>query len=472
MRLNLFAAALALAMLVVAPATSAQSRVTASALPPPPPTELESRLAGISDVEALRAMLVEFHQQKDAVSESAVWKRLSEVRPHVGQIKLELAASYAKQGMKSAAYTALLDMHGQGYGLDVAADPRFGPVADTRAWEYIAKSLKDNANSFGGGEVAYTLPKDDLLIESLSWDASRKQLLVGSIREGAVYSVGAGGKLKPLLRANDDNGMWAVMDVAVDAERNVLWVASTAVPHYKGYQPESDLGRAGVFKFNLKTGAFLKSYLSPAVAGGAFFMSTLALAPDGTVFAADGVNNAVYMVRDDQLKRVFHATSLSSIRGMTVNGSGTVLYFSDAELGVFGFDLKAGTPFDVRVPRNLALAGIDGLVWWENSLLSVQNGMQPARAMRLLLTEDGRSISGAKPLAVGQPSFGMPTLATLGGTTLYFIANSQKGEYDRFGLPKRRETLEGTRIYAVPADFASDLAGSMPTEQPAVPPRQ
>ena len=452
-----------LALLAAAPLTQAQLR---QGPPPPAPTALEVELAATSDVEALRERVVAARTANDLLAEAAVWRRLSELRPHVGQIKVELAAAYAKQGLKSQAYTALLELQTQGYGMQIGDDPRFAQVATTRAWEYIVSSLQTNLSPFGEPALTYTLPKQDLLLESLSWDPSRKQLLVGSIREGEVYRVSATGDLHSLVKADANNGMWAVMDLLVDAKRNVLWIASTAVPHFKGYKPEKDLGRAGVFKFDLNSGAFLKSYLSPSVLGSAFFMSTLALAPDGTVFAADGVNNAVYMVRDDQLRRVFHATTLSSIRGMTVSGNGNVLYFADSERGIFGYDLNAGKPFDVLVPKTLALAGIDGLVWWQDSLLAVQNGMQPTRVMRLLLAPDGRSFTGAKPLAAGHAEFSMPTLATLEGDRLLFIANGQKHQYDRFGLPRKSDAIEATRIYAVAADFASDLAGSMPTAQP------
>lgn len=419
------------------------------------PSALETELAGISDPEELRARVGRFRAANDLASETLVWRRLTEVRPHLGELKYELAAAYARQDMKSAAYTSLLELQAQGYGFDLSKDERFTPVATTRAWEYIVEALNKNREPFGEVELVHSLAVRDLLIESLAWDAGRKQLLAGSMREGAVYRVGRDGGLQPLAKADDRNGMWAVMDIAVDAGRNVLWVASTAVPHFKGYRPEKDLGRAGVFKFDLRSGKFLKSYLSPSTVGAAFFMSTLALAPDGTVYAADGVNNAVYMVRDDQLKRVFHATTLSSIRGMTLDGTGRILYFADFDRGIFGFDLAAGRPFEVAVPANLALGGIDGLVWREGSLLAVQNGMQPNRVMRMALAPDGRSFTGAQPLVAAQPGFDVPTLATLADDTLYFIGNSQKHRYDRFGLPRKSEELEGTRIFSLQANFAS-----------------
>ena len=82
------------------------------------------------------------------------------------------------------------------------------------------------------------------------------QAVVKIVHDELLTTLGEGGKLAPIASADADNGMWAVFDLVVDAPRNVLWVASTAVPHFKSYRPEADLGRAGVFKFDLKTGKY------------------------------------------------------------------------------------------------------------------------------------------------------------------------------------------------------------------------
>jgi sugar lactone lactonase YvrE len=318
--------------------------------------------------------------------------------------------------------------------------------------------------------VAYTLPKQDLLIESLAWDPTRKQLLAGSAREGRVYRVGAGGKLEEFASADAANGMWAVFDIAVDSKNGFLWVASTAVPHYRNYDAEKDLGLAGIFKFDLKTGKFLKKFLSPSIAGQDFFLSTLALAPDGTLYAADGVNNAVYQVRDDQFRRLFHAPLLGSIRGIAVSGDGKILYLADHERGLVGYDLASAKPFDIPVPKTLALGGIDGLAWYKGNLVVVQNGMNPSRVMRLILTPDGRSVASVHPIEANKPELALPTLGTLAGDKFYFIANSQKGNYDRFGLLRDASKLEGTRIYEVDPGYTLKASqGSVPAMPSAKP---
>jgi hypothetical protein len=443
---------LAFALLLVLAALPAPAQQILSDAAPAA-TELDRKLAAETDVATLQALVMQFRAQGDAASEASALKRLTELRPHLGAYRFELAAAYARQDEKSLAYTALLELQGQGYAYDPRSDERFKPVSTTQVWEHVLKGFDANRQPFGDGEVVHTLPADDLLIESLAWDPKRKQLLAGSAREGKVYLVDGKGKLTPLIQADDKNGLWAVFDLVVDAERGVLWVASTAVPHFKGYKADADLGRAGVFKFDLKTGKFLKSYLSPTVVGQSFFMSTLALGPDGTVYAADGVNNAVYMIRDDQLRRLFHNERLGGIRGLTVSGDGGTLYFADYERGLFGFDLKTGIPFEVAVPRTLALGGIEGLFWWDGHLLGVQNGMMPRRVMRLKLDPTGRAIAAVQPIEANKPELSLPTQGVLVDNRLYVIGNSQKNHYDRFGLPRDRSKLEGARIYRIAADW-------------------
>ena len=446
-------------------APPASARAGAQPSPPAVAAErteaLKQQLARVEDTTQLQQLARGFEARGEHALAALAWQRLVELRPHLGQYRLELAAAHARLGRRSEAYTEVLALQGQGYAYDLEDDARFAAVADTEVWEYILKGLDANRRPFGTGELAWTLPAEDLLIESLAWDPERGQLLVGSARTGTVYRVDRRGRLQPLVRADEANGMWAVMDIAVDARNDVLWVASTAIPHFEGYDPEQHLGRAGIFKFELSSGKFLDRYLSPVVFGQSFFMSSLALGQRGEVYAADGVNNAVYVVNGDSLKRLFHAPRLTGLRGMAVDGDGGILYFADAERGIMAVDLSTGRPFDVRVPPKLALGGIEGLLWWDGALIAVQGHMQPARVMRLELAADGRSVASVKPLEANKAPLTAPTDATLAGDRVYLIANSQKANYDRFGLLRDRDALEGTRIWSLDAGaFREDGDGA------------
>ncbi|ODU48197.1 hypothetical protein [uncultured Aquimonas sp.] len=429
------------------------------------PEQIEQALAAVDDTDSLLQLAAQLREAGEIVKETLVWKRLAALRPHVGAMRFEMAAGYAQQDMKSEAYNALLELQAAGFAYEVENDPRFEKVSTTEVWQYVVQGFQRNRDSFGEGKVAYTLPREDLLIESLAFDATRGRLLAGGVREGKVYVVEEDGSLKALAAADETNGMWGVFGVAVDAQRGVLWVASSAVPHYKGYSAERDLGKAGIFKFELASGKFIKSFLSPVVPGQSFVLSNIAVAGDGSVYALDGVNNVIYQVRDDSFRRLLQAPHLSGLRGLTVSGDSKRLYFSDVERGVFGLDLDTGKPFDIAVPRNLALAGIESMAWWNDHLIVVQNGLPPNRIMRLKLSADGRQIALGHPLEANQQALPLQVGAAIGeNAAVYLIGNSQRNGYDRFGLPRNRERIEGARIYRLQADFAMDRQEARPTQ--------
>ena len=169
------------------------------------------------------------------------------------------------------------------------------------------------------------------------------------------------------------------------------------------------------------------------------------------------MRNIIYRVDGGALKPFIENPKLTSVRGMTVSGDGRFLYFADYTLGIFGADLAAGRAFDLRVdPSKIALGGIDGLAWYDNHLVAVQSGMSPRRVLRLSLGADGRSVIGATVLDSANTHFALPTNATIDGDGFYFIANSQKNEYDGYGSPKDAANLKPVEIFRSDLRFGWD----------------
>lgn len=436
-----------------APAPAASSETTDNAR-----QTLLAQIAKVEEPAMLTQLVARFRQEGDLEAEVAALDRRIALRPHMGAYRLDKVVTLAREDRKSEAYTLLIDLQNTGYAYDLRGDERFANIATTQVWDYIVDNFDGNRVPYGEGRVVHTLPREDLLIESVGWDASRKQLLVGSAREGTVYRVEKDGKLKPLLSADADNGMWAVLDFVVDAERGFLWVASSSIPHFKGYKPGVDVGRAGIFKFDLKTGKFIRSFLSPEGPGNVFMLASLALGADGEVYALDVLNSALYQVRDDQFRRLVHAPAFSAMRALTVSGDGKSLYLADYERGIVGIELATLKAFDVLVPTKLSLEGIEALFWHQGSLVTVQAGMNPPRVMRFGLSDDGRTITSVKPLEASHPAFATVGKAAMDGDSIYVIGNSQLANYDRFGLIRNKDKLEGTRIIHIDADYTPPQA--------------
>ncbi|MBN8727515.1 MAG: hypothetical protein J0H15_07395 [Xanthomonadales bacterium] len=447
--------ACALALGAFAAAAPAQQRPARAGLNPA--TLSEAQIAQTQLPSALYRLAGIYKQGGDWQRMAWALARLSELQPNVAEVKLSLATAYALQGDKSKTYDLLLAMQKQGYGYDLADDKNFEKVADTKVWKYIVEGLQANLKPFGEGRIAFSLPAGDTLIESLAFDPVRKQFLAGSVREGRVYRVGKDGKLTGFISPSADNGLWSVYAMAVDADDDALYVASTSSVYFKGFRQE-DYGKAGVFKFRLSTGKLLEKHLlapdrQPRT------LSSIA-ARKGRVFAADGVRNVIYRVDGGELKPMVENPHLTSVRGLALSGDGNTLYFADYAMGVLGVDLAGGKGFDLKYdPAKLVLGGIDGLYWYDGTLVAIENGMSPRRVMRLSLSDDGRRVTRAMPLDVANPAFRLPTYGAIDGDGLYFIANSQKNKYDKFGSPRDDAKLEAVNVFRSDLRFAWDEGG-------------
>jgi len=412
----------------------------------------------ITQVEAPSALLkLAAIYKKSADYERLSWtlERLAALQPNAGDVRYALATTYAMLGDTTKTYDTLLALQRTGYGYDVARNPNFAKATGTKVWDFIVDGFKKNLTPAGDGKVAFTLPGGDTLVDSIAWDARRKQFLVGSVRDGSIRRVDEHGKVSDFIKADADNGLWSVYALAVDVDNDVLYVASTSSVYFKKFA-QADFGKAGVFKFSLADGKLLDKYLLEA-GKAQNTLSSIAVGPGNEVFAADGLRNIIYRVDGGALKPFIENPKLTSVRGMAVSGDGRFLYFSDYKLGVFGADLAAGRAFDVRYnPANVTLGGIDGLAWYDNHLVAVQSGMSPRRMVRFSLGSDGRSVIGATVLDSANPHFTLPTNGTINGDGFYFIANSQKNEYDGYGSPKDASRLKPVEIFRSDLRFGWD----------------
>ncbi|WP_395644284.1 hypothetical protein [Rudaea sp.] len=457
-----------------APAPAAQEQATAAAKPQTPEEAAKAEMTK----KAVALTRDQIMQSRDPNSlsklgeiyveagepEHLAWtlERLCQLFPNSGNLRLQLAMAYAGQDKKTETYDTLLRLIKQGYYYDIGKDPRFEGAHGTKVWDYIVKTFEDNNKPFGEGKVAFDLPKTDSLFESIAWDPKRKQFLVGSVRDGGIYLADGKGGVKEFIKADAINGLMAVFGLAVDAEHDRLYAISNGVAHFNHFDAAM-VGKAGVYEFALGSGKFLHKAMLP-VDDGRHILSSITIDSKGKVYVADGVVQQIYKLDGGELKLIAGNPVLSGIRGLAVSGDGRTLYFADIALGLFGIDLAQDKPFALTYNEGqLALGGISGLYWFDGTLVAIQNDMSPKRVMRLRLGNDARSIVQVQPLDAAQPAFTLPTVGTISGTDLYFIANSQKGLYSDLGVLTDESKLEPVHI------FRSNLLYAWNQKAPAMP---
>ncbi len=246
---------------------------------------------------------------------------------------------------------------------------------------------------------------------------------VSSVHKRKILSVSRTGEAKTF--ASEQDGLFSVLGMSVDAKRRHLWVTSTAFPQMLNFKKEED-GVSAVFKFDLRTKKLLKKYvLSNATKKHA--LGDLTIQSNGDVFTTDSLSPAVYLIRPqkDAIELFLEDAGFGSPQGLAFSGDERHLFMADYLTGLFDIDVSTKKVTHLAPAAGATLLGIDGLYFHKGSLIGVQNGVTPQRVVRLSLSKDLGRVERLEVLEANNPVFLEPTLGVLVNDTFLFIANSQ-----------------------------------------------
>ena len=188
-------------------------------------------------------------------------QQMYELRPQNGDVMYKLAGAYSLNGASQSAFDMLLRMVVMGLAYDLSEDADFAMLHDFQIYDYVAESLKNNSQPFGASEVAFVIDEKGLLGESVAYDEKTGSFFVSSVRHAKIIRVDKDGKTEDFIKSGQD-GLWGAFGIRIDGARRHLWVASSAAREYADVK-EADVGRAGLFKFDLDTGELLDKYFVP-----------------------------------------------------------------------------------------------------------------------------------------------------------------------------------------------------------------
>jgi len=368
---------------------------------------------------------------KDYPRFRAVMESLHKKRPNNSEYMYQLVIAYALLDEKTRAYDLMLRMQKQGLAYDFSLTDSTLNIRGTQVFDYVNDLMKLAGDPMGESETVFSLPDTVVMPETISWDESRQKFLIGTMAEGSILAVGTDGEVNELLKANDENGLWAIFDILVDQANNRLWVSSAAVPGFSRFDP-IDKGRSALFEFDLKTLELIHRYPVP-VDGQPHILGSMVLSANGDIFLSDRRLPLVYLkpAGEQKLKAAVVLKEMISMRGIAMQADGRIMYVADREMGIMVVDIKSARAQLLRIPETLNLGGIDGLYLKDNRLIVIQNGIKPQRVMRLQLNASGTEVTSVRPLAIAQPEFDHPSFGTIHGEYLYFFANSHwSGETD------------------------------------------
>ena len=377
------------------------------------------------NVPALLTKANAAYTAKDYLTFRKTLESLRRLRPNNSDYMYQLVIAHALLNEKTQAYDLMLKMQQQGLAYDFMDTDNSMNIRGTEVFDYVNDLMKLAGDAMGESELVFVLPESVVMPEAIAWDESRQKFLVGTIAEGQIFAVGKDGQVNELLRANNENGLWAIFDILVDQPRNRLWVTSASMPGFSRFDA-IDKGRSALFEFDLETLELIHRYPVP-VDGQSHILGSMVQTPNGDIFIADRVLPLIYSkpVGEERLKPALALRDLVSLRGIAMQSDGRIMYVADREMGIMVVDLVGKQARLLEVPATLNLGGIDGLYLKDNRLFVIQNGIKPQRVMRLQLDASGTKVEAVRPLAVAQPEFDLPSFGAIEGEDLYFYANSQ-----------------------------------------------
>lgn len=395
------------------------------------------------------------YQRQDIEAWVEATEQLHRLRPYNQDFMRHIVEGHARLGNLSKAYDMMLKMQRQGLSVDWDAIEAVEPMREHELYDHLSRLMTEAGQPFGDAEVWSRLGEAYPMPEAMAFDERGDRMFVGTVRDGLILTSSDGESWETWASARELSQLQGVFDLEIDAERGHLWVATGDVPYFQGDPREDDV-RSSLLRLDLETGELQREY-PIASGGGRNLLGSLAVAGDGTVFAADTQAPVIYRLGPDgeEVQPYFAHPGFTSLRGIALNDDDSLLYVADYALGIFVIDASGGQEaWQLAVPETFNAGGIDGLFWWNDHLVAIQNAIKPQRVVRLELGSDGLGVTAVAPLAAAREEFDMPTYGVMDGKDLYFLAVSHWRHADFDGNPKGGEWPE-VPIMKIDIDNAS-----------------
>ena len=302
----------------------------------------------------------------------------------------------------------------------------------------LTELLDANAVPREASVVLGAVPTQHRLIEGVAFDPVRRRLFVGSVVDRRLLVQDPQG-WSPVPIAN----LGGVFGLAVDAERRLLWLATGPAEPV----PDAETAFAGLVAIHLDRLTEARRIAMPGVQPG-----DVTLGSDGSLYVSDGMSGVIHVCRPGctAAQMLVAPGRLRSPQGMALWPDGRQLIVADYAQGLFRIDLASGAAEPIRPADPAMLEGIDGFVLHRGQLIAIQNGSLPRRIIAISLDRDARAIASIEVLERAHSEWGEPTLGTMDGDRLIYVADAQWERFGAGGALQGEGGLRPTAIRALP----------------------
>lgn len=293
--------------------------------------------------------------------------------------------------------------------------------------------------------VAFEIKQNDLIPEGIAYDAVHKTFYVSSIFRNKIVQV-RGTEIKDFIDEKEYGFMGGV-GMQVNKAGTILWACSGNIMGKRF--------RTGIFAFDTQTGELLRKFALPEDTVKAFF-NDLVIVDDNTVYFTDTYGHCVWKwdLSQDRPQKFAKGALLQYPNGIALAPDKKHLFIASWP-GLCKVDIQTGTTKMLSIDSTLIPSGgLDGIVYYNNSVIGVQNGVDSLEEMKIVryyLSPDNNQILKTEIIDQKNKYFNIPTTAAIANNELFVVANSQLNNIDqtKIGI-KNPEKLQNIFILKYP----------------------
>ena len=310
-------------------------------------------------------------------------------------------------------------------------DDDFRPLLGAAVIARAAAQLDRNRRPLVRSKPVYRVGPADFFPEGIACRAETRICYLGSVRFAKIVRVDRAGRSSDLVAAGV-SGLAAPLGLALSADGATLWASSVPLPYTVG-DDASAVRYPAVLAFATSTGELLRRCVPPADSIPAS-PGDLLVARNGDVFVSDSRRGIIYRVppAGDTLEVFASSPLLRSPQGIAESADGALLYVADYSSGLVAVSRADRTVRLMGLPAWATTVGVDGMVRSGDALIGIQNGVTPARVIRMRLAGPD-TIGSVTVLDRNLPTADQPTSGTLMNDEFWYIADSQWDDYTDAG---------------------------------------
>ena len=312
-------------------------------------------------------------------------------------------------------------------------NPQFGP---------IAAAMRSNQSSVSLSTTFITL---DTLAGQITEDLdteNAKSFFFTTVLGKKLFVATPDSRVREFATPPTDLPLLAIK---LDSPRGLLWASAVGLSDFAGVKP-SAVGTSVLLCYSVATGKLIRQIDGPRKSA----LGDFTISKSGDLFLADN-SGALYRLAHDSstLERLDHGEFISP-QTPALSSDEALLFIPDYLRGIAVLDLHSGALRWLDSQSKFALAGIDGLYFYEGKLIAVQNGSSPERVVLFSLDSTLSRISSETVIERSTPTLGDPTHGVIRDRAFFYIANSGWDTLDDHGKLNPGAHLSSPHIMRFP----------------------